>query len=56
MPYAIFWVVVIGARAAFSYGAGHWFQGPLVSWAIANQAEGIFRSGDPRQGGIAAGD
>jgi hypothetical protein len=29
--------VVIGARAAFSYGAGHWFEGPLVSWAIANQ-------------------
>jgi hypothetical protein len=56
VPYAIFWVVVIGARAAFSYGAGHWFQGPLVSWAIANQAEGIFRSGDPRQGGVAAGD
>jgi hypothetical protein len=37
MSYAIFWVVVIGARAAFSYGAGHWFEGPLVSWAIANQ-------------------
>jgi hypothetical protein len=36
-PYAIFWVVVIGARAAFSYGAGHWFEGPLVSWAIAHQ-------------------
>ena len=36
-PYAIFWVAVIGARAAFSYGAGHWFQAPLVSWAIANQ-------------------
>ena len=29
--------IVIGARAAFSYGAGHWFQTPLVSWAIANQ-------------------
>ena len=36
-PYAIFWTVVIGARAAFSYGAVHWFEGPLVSWAIANQ-------------------
>jgi hypothetical protein len=35
--YAIFWAVVIGARAAFSYGAVHWFEGPLVSWAIANQ-------------------
>jgi hypothetical protein len=36
-PYAILWIVVIGARAAFSYGAEHWFKGPLVSWAIANQ-------------------
>ena len=27
---------IIGARAAFSYGAGHWFEAPLVSWAIAN--------------------
>lgn len=36
-PYAAFWTVVIGARAAFSYGAAHWFTGPLVSWAIANQ-------------------
>ncbi len=36
-PYAILWIVIIGARAAFSYGAEHWFQGPLVSWAIAHQ-------------------
>jgi hypothetical protein len=36
-PYAIFWTVVIGARVAFSYGALHWFEGSLVSWAIANQ-------------------
>jgi hypothetical protein len=36
-PYAVFWTVVIGARAAFSYGAAHWFTGSLVSWAIANQ-------------------
>ena len=35
--YAIFWTVVIGARAAFSWGAAHWFTGSLVSWAIANQ-------------------
>jgi hypothetical protein len=34
--YGIFWVVVIGARAAFSYGAGHWFTAPLVTWAIAS--------------------
>lgn len=36
-PYAILWIVVIGARAAFSYGAAHWFTGSLVSWAVANQ-------------------
>jgi hypothetical protein len=37
VPYAILWAVIIGARAAFSYGAAHWFTAPLVSWAIANQ-------------------
>ena len=36
-PYAALWVIVVGARAAFSYGSVHWFQHPLVSWAIANQ-------------------
>ena len=36
-PYATLWVVVVAARAAFSYGAAHWFTRPLVSWAIANQ-------------------
>jgi hypothetical protein len=36
-PYAILWIVVIGARAAFSYGSAHWFTAPLVSWAFANQ-------------------
>ena len=37
VPYAILWVVVVAARAAFSYGSAHWFTRPLVSWAIANQ-------------------
>jgi hypothetical protein len=36
-PYAIFWTVIIGARAAFSYGAAHWFSSSIVSWAVANQ-------------------
>jgi hypothetical protein len=36
-PYAILWTVIIGARAAFSYGSVHWFKAPLFSWAIANQ-------------------
>jgi hypothetical protein len=37
LPYAIFWTVIIGARAAFSYGSVHWFTAPLVSWGIAHQ-------------------
>ena len=36
-PYAILWIVIIGARAAFSYGAVYWFKASLASWAIANQ-------------------
>jgi hypothetical protein len=36
-PYAVFWTVVIGARAFFSYGAAHWFTASIVAWAIANQ-------------------
>jgi hypothetical protein len=36
VPYAALWTVIIGARAAFSYGLGHWFQTPVVNWAIAN--------------------
>jgi hypothetical protein len=36
-PYAAFWTVVIAARAAFSYGAAHWFTGSIVAWAVANQ-------------------
>jgi hypothetical protein len=36
LPYAIVWTAIIGARAAFSYGAVHWFTAPLVSWGIAH--------------------
>jgi len=36
VPYAALWTVIIAARAAFSYGLGHWFQTPVVNWAIAN--------------------
>lgn len=35
-PYAIFWAVVIAARAAFSYGAAHWFSAQIAGWAVAN--------------------
>lgn len=34
--YAALWVVVIGARAAFSYGALHWFNPQLGHWMISN--------------------
>jgi hypothetical protein len=34
--YAAVWVVVIGSRAAFSYGATHWFSSQLVTWMTDN--------------------
>jgi hypothetical protein len=34
--YAALWIGIIGARAAFSYGVVHWFNGPIVAWAVAN--------------------
>jgi len=36
-PYAAFWIAVVGARAAFSWGAAHWFTASIVSWCIAHQ-------------------
>jgi hypothetical protein len=35
--YALLWVVVIGARAAFSYGANRWFEGSLATWLTDNR-------------------
>ncbi len=29
--------MIIGARAAFSYGSAHWFTDQIVSWAVANK-------------------
>jgi hypothetical protein len=35
--YAAFWVLVIGARLLFTYGANHWFSYSLGQWLAANQ-------------------
>jgi len=32
--YAAVWVIVIGARAAFTYGSAHWFGSWLVTWQL----------------------
>jgi hypothetical protein len=39
-PYALLWTLVIGARAAFSYGATHWFPAQLDQWCLAHQVTG----------------
>jgi hypothetical protein len=39
-PYAIVWTLVVGARAAFSYGATHWFSAPLAEWCATHQVTG----------------
>jgi len=36
VPYAALWVVVIGARTAFSYGSQNWFGPQLGHWMAAN--------------------
>jgi hypothetical protein len=36
-PYALVWTVVVGARAAFSYGAVHWFPAELTQWCATHQ-------------------
>jgi hypothetical protein len=38
--YALLWIGVIGARAAFSFGAVHWFPKQPADWCVAYQAQG----------------
>ena len=40
LPYAMVWIVVVGARAAFSIGATHWFPVQLDQWSFAHQVTG----------------
>jgi hypothetical protein len=34
ISYAALWTIVIGARAAFSYGSTHWFSQSLSTWMV----------------------
>ena len=39
-PYAMVWIVVVGARTAFSIGAERWFPAQLDQWCLAHQVTG----------------
>jgi len=37
LPYALFWMAVVGARLWFSYASQHEFQAQIVHWGITHQ-------------------
>ena len=37
LPYAAAMILIVGVRAAFSYGATHWFPAQLTTWCMAHQ-------------------
>jgi hypothetical protein len=37
LAYAAAWILVVGARAAFSFGAVHWFPAQIDLWCAAHQ-------------------
>jgi hypothetical protein len=37
VPYAALWILVVGGRLYFAYGANHIFQRPLGQWMMSNQ-------------------
>lgn len=40
LPYALFWVTMSAARAAFVYGSEHWFTGSVIRSAIRYRISG----------------
>ena len=40
LPYAIAWTLIVGVRAAFSYGAVNWFPNQLAQWCASHQVSG----------------